>query len=240
MVFILKNKPIAFVKELSLLAITDLHLGIEFELRKKGINVSLQSEKFLKILEEAKKETNAKRIVVLGDVKHKVPAASAKEIEYVRNFFENLSKVFEEIFVCKGNHDDMIEEILQDYKVYGARGFKIKDYGFFHGHAWPFSKLWNCRTWIIGHLQAAIEIRKGNFKKIEKVVIKTRPKIEKGKLQEIIILPAFSDLAGNLLLNKGYPTDFLFEKVIDVADSGVYLLDGSYLGELSSLNVNLI
>jgi metallophosphoesterase superfamily enzyme len=75
MVFILKNRPIAFVKELSLLAITDLHLGIEFELRKKGINIALQSEKFLKILEEAKKETNAKRIVVIGDVKHKVPAA---------------------------------------------------------------------------------------------------------------------------------------------------------------------
>jgi len=237
MVFILKNRPIAFVKELSLLAITDLHLGIEFELRKKGINVSLQSEKFLKILEEAKQETNAKRIAILGDVKHKVPAASAREIEYVRDFFENLSKIFEEIFICKGNHDDMLEEILKDYRVYGARGFKIKDYGFFHGHAWPFSKLWNCKTWIIGHLQAAIEIRRGNFKKIEKVIIKARPKIEKGKLKEIIILPSFSDLAGNLLLNKEPPSDFLFEKVIDINNSEVYLLDGSYLGKLSDLSI---
>jgi len=235
MVFILKNKPIAFVKELSLLAITDLHLGIEFELRKKGINVSLQSEKFLKILEEARQETNAKRIVVIGDIKHKVPAASAKEIEYVRDFFKNLSKIFEEIFICKGNHDDMLEEILQDYKVYGARGFKIKDYGFFHGHAWPFSKLWNCKTWIIGHLQAAIEIRKGNFKKIEKVIMKARPKIEKGKLQEIIILPAFSNLAGSLLLNKELPSDFLFERIVDVNNSEVYLLDGRNLGRLENL-----
>jgi putative SbcD/Mre11-related phosphoesterase len=237
MVFILKNRPIAFVKELSLLAITDLHLGIEFELRKKGINVGLQSEKFLKILEEAKQETNAKRIVVIGDIKHKVPAASAREIEYVKNFFENFSKIFDEILVCKGNHDDMLEEILLDYKVYGARGFKIKDYGFFHGHAWPFSKLWNCKTWIIGHLQAAVEIRKGNFKKIEKVVIKAKPKVEKGKLQEIIILPAFSDLAGSLLLNKELPSDFLFEKVIDINNSEVYLLDGSYLGKLSDLSI---
>jgi putative SbcD/Mre11-related phosphoesterase len=237
MVFILKNRPIAFVKELTLLAITDLHLGIEFELRKKGINVALQSEKFLKILEEAKEETGAKRIVIIGDIKHKVPAASAREIEYVKNFFENLSRIFEEIFVCKGNHDDMLEEILQDYKVYGARGFKIKDYGFFHGHAWPFSKLWNCKTWIIGHLQAAIEIRRGNFKKIEKVVIKARPKIEKGKLKEIIILPAFSDLAGNLLLNKELPSDFLFEKVIDINNSELYLLDGSYLGKLVNLSI---
>jgi putative SbcD/Mre11-related phosphoesterase len=235
MVFILKNRPIAFVKELSLLAITDLHLGIEFELRKKGINVGLQSEKFLKILEEAKQETNAKRIVVIGDIKHKVPAASAREIEYVKNFFENFSKIFDEILVCKGNHDDMLEEILLDYKVYGARGFRIKDYGFFHGHAWPFSKLWNCKTWIIGHLQAAIEIRRGNFKKTEKVVIKAKPKVEKGKLREIIILPAFSDLVGSLLLNKELPSDFLFEKVIDINNSEVYLLDGSYLGRLKDL-----
>jgi putative SbcD/Mre11-related phosphoesterase len=235
MVFILKNRPIAFVKELSLLAITDLHLGIEFELRKKGINVGLQSEKFLKTLEEVKQETNAKRIVVIGDIKHKVPAASAREIEYVKNFFENFSKIFDEILVCKGNHDDMLEEILLDYKVYGARGFRIKDYGFFHGHAWPFSKLWNCKTWIIGHLQAAIEIRRGNFKKTEKVVIKAKPKVEKGKLREIIILPAFSDLVGSLLLNKELPSDFLFEKVIDINNSEVYLLDGSYLGRLKDL-----
>jgi len=235
MVFILKNRPIAFVKELSLLAITDLHLGIEFELRKKGINVPLQTEKFLKILEEAKQETDAKRIVVLGDIKHKVPVASAKEVEYIRKFFENLSKIFGEILVCKGNHDDLIEEVLQDYKVYDARGFKIKDYGFFHGHAWPFSKLWNCKVWIVGHLQAAIEIRKGNFKKIEKVVIKARPKIEKGKLKEIIILPAFSDLAGSLLLNKEMPSDFLFDKIIDIENSDAYFLDGSYLGRLDKI-----
>ena len=228
MVFILKNRPIAFVKELSLLAITDLHLGIEFELKKKGINVPMQAERFLKILEEAKQETKAKKIVALGDIKHKVPTASAREVEYVRKFFENLSKIFKQILVCKGNHDDMLEEILRDYKVYSARGFKIKDYGFFHGHAWPFSKLWNCKVWIIGHLQAAIEIRKGNFKKIEKVVIKAKPKIVKGKLKEIIILPAFSDLAGSLPLNKELPSEFLFDKIIDTDDSEVYLLDGSY------------
>jgi len=235
MVFILKNRPIAFVKELSLLAITDLHLGIEFELRKKGINVPLQVEKFLKILEEVKQETNAKRIVILGDVKHKVPTSSAREVEYVKKFFENLSKIFEQVLICKGNHDDMIEEILQDYKIYGARGFKIKDYGFFHGHAWPFSKLWNCKVWIVGHLQAAIEIRRGNFKKIEKVIIKARPKIARGKLKEIIILPAFSNLSGSLLLNKEIPSDFLFDKIIDMENSEVYFLDGSYLGRLNKI-----
>jgi len=235
MVLILRNKPIAFVKELSLLAITDLHLGIEFELKKKGINVPLQTEKFLKILEETKRETSAKRIVVLGDVKHKVPAASVREVEYVKKFFENLSKIFKQVLVCKGNHDDLIEEILQDYKVYDAKGFKIKEYGFFHGHAWPFSKLLNCKVWIVGHLQAAIEIRKGNFRKIEKVVIKARPKIEKGRLKEIIILPAFSDLVGSLLLNKETPSDFLFDKIIDTDNSEVYLLDGSYLGKLNKI-----
>ena len=235
MAFILNNKPIAFVKELSLLAITDLHLGIEFEMKRKGINVPLQADKFLKILEEAKNETDAKRIVVLGDVKHKVPISSAKEVEYVKKFFESVSRIFDEIMICKGNHDDMIEEILSGFKVYGARGFRIKNYGFFHGHAWPYSKLWNCERWISGHLQAAIEIRRGNVKRIEKVVIKARPKIEKGKLREIIILPAFSDLTGNLLLNKERPSDFLFNKIVDEESSEVYLLDGSFLGSLKKI-----
>ena len=235
MVLILRDKPIAFIKELSLLAITDLHLGIEFELRRKGINVSLQAEKYLKILKEAKDETGAKKIVVLGDIKHKVPAASAREIEYVKKFFENLSEIFDSIFICKGNHDDMIEEILPNFKVYGARGFKIKDYGFFHGHAWPFSKLWNCKFWIVGHLQAAVEIRKGNFKKVEKVVIKARPKVNKGKLREIIILPSFSDLTGYLILNRETPSDFLFDKIIDLNTSQVYLLDGTHLGKLNDI-----
>jgi len=236
-VYILKDRPIAFIKEINSLALTDLHLGIEYELRSKGIFVPPQKESFLEILKEGKEESGAKNLILLGDIKHKVPRSFAREVEDVKSFLGELSNIFSKVIICKGNHDDRIEDLVENAKVCSARGIKIKNYGFFHGHAWPFSKLWNAETWITGHLQALFEFRKGNERKIERVVIVGKPKVEKGKLKEIIILPAFNKLAGGIVLNKegNKLSGFLFEKILDFEKSFVYFLDGTEAGKLSEI-----
>ncbi|MCS7094146.1 MAG: metallophosphoesterase [Candidatus Aenigmarchaeota archaeon] len=236
-VYILKNKPVAFIKDINTLVATDFHIGFELDLRERGIKIPSQSEKFIKILEEARTETGANRLILLGDIKHKVPRATSKEVSEVKNFIKKLSDVFK-VVVCKGNHDDRIEDIVDpSVKVYGARGLKIKDYGFFHGHAWPFTKLWNAKTWIVGHLQALIKLKFGNVVETKRVVIKGRPRIKKGKIEDIIILPAFNELLGGLVLNdrKNQFTGFLFEKILDHKSSRVYLLDGTEVGNLRDL-----
>jgi putative SbcD/Mre11-related phosphoesterase len=232
---VLKDRPILFIRKINSLAITDLHFGIENELRKKGINLPNQKEKFLRILREAKEETKAKRLIIIGDVKHKVPGISLSELKNLKEFFEELTKDFK-VIVTKGNHDDRLEDILENVKIFSSRGFRINEFGFFHGHAWPFSHLWNCKYFIVGHLQAAVEIREKNVKEIKKVIIKSKPKIKKGNVKEIIVLPSFNDFAGNFIINKNKELTGIFQRIIDPENSEVFLLNGISLGSIKDLS----
>ncbi|MGC9059200.1 MAG: metallophosphoesterase [Candidatus Aenigmatarchaeota archaeon] len=232
---VLKDRPILFIRKINSLAITDLHFGIENELRKKGINLPNQKEKFLRILREAKEETKAKRLIIIGDVKHKVPGISLSELKNLKEFFEELTKDFK-VIVTKGNHDDRLEDILENVKIFSSRGFKINEFAFFHGHAWPFSHLWNCKYFIVGHLQAAVEIREKNVKEIKKVIIKSKPKIKKGNVKEIIVLPSFNDFAGNFIINKNKELTGIFQRIIDPENSEVFLLNGISLGSIKDLS----
>ncbi len=231
---VLKDRPIIFIRKLKALAITDLHFGIEFELKKKGINLPNQKEKFLEILREAKNETKANKLIIVGDVKHKVPGISLRELKNLKEFFEEISKDFK-IYIAKGNHDDRIEDILENAKIFSSRGFKIKEFAFFHGHAWPFSKLWNCKFFIVGHLQAAVEIREKNVKEVKRVIIRAKPKVKKGNVREIIILPSFNEFAGSFIINKNKELTGIFKKIIDLENSEVFLLNGISLGFLKEL-----
>jgi len=232
---VLKDRPILFIRKINSIAITDLHFGIENELRKKGINLPNQKEKFLRILREAKEETKAKRLIIIGDVKHKVPGISLSELKNLKEFFEELTKDFK-VIVAKGNHDDRLEDILENVKIFSSRGFKINEFAFFHGHAWPFSHLWNCKYFIVGHLQAAVEIREKNVKEIKKVIIKSKPKIKKGNVKEIIVLPSFNDFAGNFIINKNKELTGIFQRIIDPENSEVFLLNGISLGSIKDLS----
>lgn len=236
-ILILKDLPIAYIEEISAIVITDLHIGFECELEKNGIKIPFQEQEFVEILKNAKERTNSKKIILLGDVKHKVPRAKKIEIVRIKEFLKKLSEEFEKVIICKGNHDDKIEYIVpENVEVKSSRGFLYKNYGFFHGHAWPFSKLWNAKNWLIGHLQPMIEVYKNGKKVIERVVIKGKPKRKTGKLENIIILPSFNPLVGGLILNKTKNLqDFIFEKILDLHNSLVFLLDGTEIDSLENI-----
>jgi putative SbcD/Mre11-related phosphoesterase len=173
-----------FLKEIDSVVIGDLHLGYEIELRKKGINVFTN---LYEKIEKIKKRTNAKRIVLLGDVKHSIFRPSKKEEKIIKEFFEFLNLNFLEIFVVKGNHDAFLEEYVSA-KIYSSRGFKIGKYGFFHGNSKPFKKVLSCKYLFCSHLHSKIFLPE-NIKKYEIPVFI----VAKGK-NKIIILPPFNDI----------------------------------------------
>lgn len=239
-VFILKDMPIAFIKEIKTLAITDLHIGYEYELKNKGIKIPFQDEKFLSILKEAREKTKARKIVIVGDIKHEVAKAKKKEIVRIKIFLEKLKEEFEKIVICKGNHDNRIENIVPNgIEVKSSRGFLEKKYGFFHGHAWPFLKLWKAKTWIVGHLQPVIEIYRNGKKNLERVVIKaklTQLASKYGNIKEVIILPSFNPLIGGMNLTKYQNLEkFILTKILDFQTSFVFLLDGTEIGTLAKI-----
>ncbi|MBE0634131.1 phosphoesterase, partial [Candidatus Bathyarchaeota archaeon] len=70
--------------------VADLHLGLEYELAKQGINIPYQWNRILEELMVLLEEHRPDRLVMLGDVKHGVPSTSFQEKREIPLFFETL------------------------------------------------------------------------------------------------------------------------------------------------------
>lgn len=236
------DNPALYITDLKTLVVTDLHIGLEYDLFSRGIVIPPQAERFQKVLGKLIKITKAKQLIILGDLKYKVPGMSIRELKEIPKLLEFLVERVKVILV-KGNHDDQIEKVLPErVRLVGSRGLKIKKYGFFHGHAWPSQKLIQCDHLFMGHIQPSIEFKdKFGHRIIEQVwvkavlnkeIIKKIYKINKTGDLNLIILPSFNKLSGSLILNKGKDLHgpFLENKALDIASSNAFLLDGTELG----------
>ena len=240
-----KGERAVFIEEISTAVIRELHLGIEHELYEKGITIPPQRIEFVKRIKDIVKSTKAKKLVILGDVKHQVPWRSLREEYEIPRFLEEVSE-FVEIEIAKGNHDGKIEELVpENVKIHGPQGFSIESYGFFHGHAWPSRKLLSCDFLFMAHLHPSFEFEIGfGLKSVEEVWIKTKLLKEnvkkkygvhpKGKL-DLIIVPAFNKLLGGAnvkkIISEG-SNPLMKRKIIDIKSIEIFLLDGTPLGNV--------
>lgn len=249
MIKFLYEHPAAFISDKKILAISDLHIGIENELYKKGVVIPAQVEKFKKTLDKLIDQTKAKTLVILGDLKHNVPGISLREERQIPKLFEDLVEKVK-VILCKGNHDTEMKGLLPEtVKIYSSRGFKTGEYGFFHGHAWPSKNLMKCNYLFMGHLQPAVEfIDKLGYRSIQQVwlkgelnqkIVKKKYKISNTGELNIIIAPSFNKLSGSLIVNKKVKeklTGPLFtNSALDISKMTAYLLDGTCLGKVGKI-----
>lgn len=245
----LTDFPVVFIPEKKILVIAELHLGLEYELFKSGVTIPAQGEKFRQVLDKLIEQTKAKTLVIVGDIKHKVPGSTIREDREIPKFLSSIKEKIKTILI-KGNHDDRIEEIIPEgIKIYSSRGLKIGEYGFFHGHAWPSKKLMNCDYLFMAHIHPAIEF-KDNFGyrsvlhvwlrgKLNKELIQKKFKIKKTGKLITIVLPTFNSILSGVGVNRIAEEDtigpLLKNKIFDINNSRAYLLDGTYLGEIKNL-----
>lgn len=249
MIRFIRDYPALFIPKEKILVIADLHLGLEHELYKAGIVIPPQAEKFKKLIDSLIKETKARTLIILGDIKHKVPGISFREMKEIPKLFLHLVKEIKVVCV-KGNHDDGISSLLpKEVKIFSSRGFRIGKYGFFHGHAWPSRKLMQCDYLFMGHVHPCLEFRDSfGYRSIEQVwikgeldknLVKKKYKIKKTGRLETIILPAFNKLLGGVAINKVASKELigplLSNNFLDVRKSKAYLLDGTYLGKVEKI-----
>lgn len=244
---LLTDYPVAFITDKKILVISDTHIGVEYQLGQSGIRIHKQIEKFTEILDKLIELTKAETLVILGDVKHKVPGASIQELRDIPKFLEYLSTKVK-VLITKGNHDDYLETLIPaGVKLYDSKGFKIGKYGFFHGHAWPSKKLMRCDHLFIGHIQPSVEFKdklgyssrqqvwlKG---KLNQQAIKKKYKITSAGKLNIIIVPSFNSLLGslNVIEKKDLSGPLFTSKSMNLNDMRTYLLDGTYLGILKNI-----
>lgn len=228
------------------LLISDLHLGLEKELAKKGFRLPPYSNRIMDRINSLTERYGANRIIVLGDVKHSIGKVEDIDWNVIPWFFETLLDVFASVEVVPGNHDGGIRSLLPSrVKVHPSDGMVIgteEKVGVTHGHSWPSQEVISCGRMVMGHSHFRYEMRDrfgGRSKEavwlfaeydVDRLLTKAGHKGETGKVGELIVMPPFNNLVGGQAINAKGGFDFgpvLSSGTIDVADADIFLLDGT-------------
>ncbi len=216
------------------LVIADVHIGITHDFWKSGISLPDQIKNMVDKLNRLKKLTGAEALIIAGDLKHKTVGISFQERREVPEFLKGLK--FKKIIIVKGNHDGFIEKIAKEKRISVRKSFSVGDYLFTHGHR-------NVQTAknkiVIGHNHLCVKFRDDvgtTYNETVWVRGKARQKDAKGVMhpKTIIIMPAFNELCGYFVVNKGTFNGPIASKM---KNPKIYLLDGTDIGRVSELKV---
>jgi len=243
---------INFPKE-KVIAVSDLHLGLEAELAKEGVELPSQMSKVKERLIDLIHKHSPDRLVMLGDVKHNVPIVAWQEWRELPEFFADLAKLTR-VEIVLGNHDGDIEGMVPpEVTIHNPKGLVLgarKKVGFIHGHAWPSPEVLKVELLVAGHNHPAVELRDElGARTIEPVWLRSRlePKKFPKKLRDAIedggprflVMPAFSELVGGSAINRAIPEELLgpmFKAgAVKLDEAEAILLDGTFLGTVATL-----
>lgn len=163
------------------LIVGDLHLGYEDSLTEAGYALPRTQQKenyeiFERILTELDKKLE--RIIFLGDVKHyfgKILRQELFDFEDLIKFFEKKIGKKVKIVVTKGNHDKILEPILEKYEEIELRDYLLeKEILFLHGDAESMKKAYfemqdkRTKLVVLGHFHPALVLQDKKGVKVEK------------------------------------------------------------------------
>ncbi|MFB6088324.1 MAG: metallophosphoesterase [Candidatus Aenigmatarchaeota archaeon] len=251
----LHGKPAMVIetKEDKILVVGDLHLGFEYEIYKSGISLPSKMKDIKKQILGLITETNSDRIILLGDVKHNIPNTSWQERKEIPELLESLSNRIR-VDVTPGNHDGNLEELAPDnVKIHPRSGFKLEEFYFCHGHAWPKPSLLESKYLVMSHIHSSVEFRdelgyrsvkrcwvRGNMEK-EKMCEKYNK--EEAMTKKGIIVPVFNSLVSGVPVNRNkkeneeYISPLIRNGMMNFEESEIYMLDGTHLGKLKNLEL---
>lgn len=224
-----------------LLVVADLHLGFELELAASGIKIPSQTPEKLERLLRLVEQTKAKRLLVIGDLKHAIPISPSKEQIEIGDFIDRLRRKVH-VEIVRGNHDVGIDYL--GIPIYPSSGVIINRIGYFHGHSWPSPELLDCKYIVMGHTHPVVVLEdklgyrarlpcwlRARFDPRE-----TAKKFGKRTDAELVVMPAFNELAGGISVNTEKLLGPIFN-IVEVGGAGVYLLDGTHLGRVTDLKL---
>jgi putative SbcD/Mre11-related phosphoesterase len=230
---ILKEKAL-LLRDESLVAIADLHLGYESALELEGISIPRrQKAAMLESLSRIIDDHGPETMVVNGDFKHNFSRNLDEEwleVKEVLRFLKDRTR----LVVVRGNHDNYLASILSDMGIDLRKSYRAGGHTFVHGH-------WDIKTKgpiVMGHEHPALKLRD------EVGAIVTLPAFAVDR--DLIVLPAFSPLAlGMDVSSQPYLSPILNARDINdarvlVADDKEGILDFGTIADLKSRNAALI
>jgi uncharacterized protein len=224
-------------------AVGDVHVGLETDLAQAGVHLPSQTSRMRARLEAILQETGAARLIVIGDLKHKVPYSTRQEIRELPTFFRGLPARVE---LVPGNHDVDLESLL-DIEVHDATGILVGDVALLHGHTWPAEAIMGARTVVTCHNHPAVLLMDelGHRHKepawirapFTAAARERYPMLPPGA--QMIVMPAFNELTGgtafNALEGQKLLGPLFGNGLVDVEAARVFTVDGVDLGTVGSL-----
>jgi len=179
------------------LVISDLHIGLEESLNKRGILIPrFQFNDLINKLKLIFDKVKVDRIIFNGDLKHEFGEISRQEWNNLLNLFDFLND--KEIIIIKGNHDPILNPIVKKRSLKLVERYDLDNISILHGD----KILDNLnKIIIIGHEHPAISLKKGIRSEKYSCFLKG-----KYKNKILIVMPSF-----NLMT---YGTDILKEKLL--------------------------
>ena len=230
------------------LVVTDLHVGIEYDYYKRGITLPSQTARLTERLTTLIAASRARKLIIMGDVKHKVPGSSFQEERELPAFFKQMARNVR-VEVLPGNHDADLASLVPDITIHPSKGILEGGCYLTHGHTWPGKEFLKAEYVLLGHDHPAVEFRdKLGYRWLEPVwaraALKKKQIMERYRLKraprlpELILVPTFNPFSGSIPLNlplKGNPGLSPLTKGADMKKARIYLLDGTFLGTLEKL-----
>ncbi len=231
----------------STLLISDLHLGLEKELAKKGFRLPAYSVRMVERVRNLSERYGARKLVVLGDVKHTVGKVEDIDWGAVPWFFDTMLDLFEGVEVVPGNHDGSIKTVLPPKVVlHPSQGTVLGSgrgrIGVAHGHAWPSEKAIATRNLVIGHSHFTYELRDAlggrsreavwvtaNYDVAELMEGAGYESKERGR-GKLTVMPPFNRLVGGQPINRSRSFEFgpvLSSRSLSLRDADIFLTDGT-------------
>lgn len=192
-----------FIKPSKTLVISDVHLGYEEALNKKGVLIPrFQFKDTLAKLEPLLKKTKPKTIIINGDLKHEFGVISNQEWREILKLIDLMQKYTEKIIIIKGNHDVKLGPITRKRNIQVVERHIQDKCLFIHGNKEPKDlKQLDFNTIVVGDEHPAISIGNGIRTETYKCFLigTYRVRLKKKKL---IVLPSFNQITIGVDVSK--------------------------------------
>ncbi|WP_096391387.1 metallophosphoesterase [Halopenitus persicus] len=249
------NEPaaVADLPDERALLIADYHAGIEVGLRYElGVELDSAAETRREHVLSLLDRTDADRLVVLGDLAHRIPEPEGPERKEIADLIAAVTDRVPMTLVT-GNHDAGVAAAFADRldvlppaggRIGSEGGPASTSVGVVHGHTWPDPDVLAADVVCLGHEHPQVRLSDAvGGSRIERVWLRgsLHPEAFVDELEatavdaagtdpDVVVFPAFNDrsggtwvnVAGNEFLSPFLPTA--------IASAEAYLLDGTRLG----------
>lgn len=152
--------PIAYLKDIKALVLSDLHLGYEAAMAKRGMLAPrMNLGEILKMLSSAMTGRDVESIIVDGDIKNDFSDVDESEFNELLELAQFAKQRGKKLVLIKGNHDNFVDRYKKPFGfVVHAQEARIGRYLFFHGEELPGDGAKESEFLIMGHEHPAIGI----------------------------------------------------------------------------------